>query len=367
MSVLRTLRKLVLGETWTLPVGVVLVLLAAVLARSYDETLWRRGGGALLVVGIVMSLVAAAPHRRRPLRPSRALASSALLGVLALFAAYGLARFGPRTAPPATPSANQAFRSPADPEAPANVWAIGDGAKDTRAAKALASMVAGQRPDRFLYLGDVYELGSATEFSSNFTGVYGELAKITAPTPGNHDWPAHREGYDPFWQRVTGAPTPPWFALRVGGWRLISLNSEAAHGPGSEQQRWLERQLRAEDGTCTIAFWHRPRFSAGGHTDQADMAPIWDALRGHATLVLSGHDHNLQRFAPIDELTQYVVGAGGKSHYGLDRDPRLRFGDDQADGALHLALRPGAAALEIVTAEGRILDRSSASCRPAQR
>lgn len=367
MSTLRTLRKLVLGETWTLPAGGALTLLAALAARGYDDTLWRRAGGTVLVAGVLLTLVAAAPHRRRPGRSSRALLATGSLAAVVVLAAFGLARYGPRSAPPATPTANQAFRSPADTEAPAGVWAIGDGAKDTGAARALSRMVTAERPDRLLYLGDVYELGGSAEFRTNFTGVYGDLAKITAPTPGNHDWPAHRDGYDPFWRELTGAPTPPWYALRIGGWRLISLNSEAAHGSGSEQLRWLEGQLRAARGTCTIAFWHRPRFSAGRHGDQDDMTPIWDALRGHATLVLSGHDHNLQRFAPVDGLTQYVIGAGGKSHYGLSRDQRLRFGDDRADGALHLALRPGAAALEVVSAAGRTLDRSSARCRPATR
>lgn len=362
MNVLRTLRKLVLGETWTIPVGVALVLIAAFLARGYDETLWRRAGGALLFVGVALCLAVAAPRRRR----SWGLASATLIAVLAVVVAFGLARYGPRSAPAATPTANRAFLSAARPEAPADVWAIGDGAKDNGAAKALAGLVAAKRPDRLLYLGDVYELGSSSEFQANFTGVYGALSKITAPTPGNHDWPAHRDGYDPFWKEVTGAPTPPWYDFRVGGWHLISLNSEAEHGPGSEQLRWLESRLRASDGTCAIAFWHRPRFSAGRHQDQQDMAPVWNALRGHTRLVLSGHDHNLQRFAPVDGMTQYVIGAGGKSHYGLRRDPRLRFGDERSDGALHLRLRPGAAALTVVSASGRVLDASKARCRPAR-
>lgn len=292
-----------------------------------------------------------------------ALLAAALLTVVA---ALALARYGPRTAPPATPVANRAFRSPAAPNAPATVWAIGDGAKDNDAARALARMVTSRRPDRLLYLGDVYELGSAADFRTNFTGVYGSLTPITAPTPGNHDWPEHRTGYDPFWRGITGAPTPPWYALRIGGWNLLSLNSEAAHGPGSAQLRWLVDRLRTTAGTCTLAFWHRPRFSAGRHGDQPDMAPVWNALRGHATLVLSGHDHDLQRFAPSGGLTQYVIGAGGKSHYGLAGDPRLRFGDARADGALRLHLRPGSARLDVVATGGRILDRSAARCTSAR-
>jgi len=362
MTLLRSLRSIVLGETWTLPVGVGVILLAGFLLRGVDEALWRDLGGAVLLAGVLAVLAIAAP------RPSghghvRVVVLVVVLATV-VAAIFAWSRYGPRTAPPASPVANQAFPSAADPQAPARVWAVGDGAVDTAAARDVARGIAADRPDRVLYLGDVYERGTAADFEANFDAAYGRLADITLPTPGNHDWPAHRDGYDPFWQRSTGERTPPWYTLRIGGWRIISLNSETDHGADSVQLRRLRGQLDRDDGTCTLAFWHRPRTSAGRHGDQADVAPLWDALRGHASLVLSGHDHDLQRFAPAAGLTQLVVGAGGRSHYGLADDPRLVFGDDQTNGALRLLLRPGSARLTFVSAAGTVLDDSTVSCRP---
>jgi acid phosphatase type 7 len=276
---------------------------------------------------------------------------------------WATALFGGDSVPPPKPVPNRAFASaPAD--MPADVWAVGDAADGSDPARRLARLVVRARPDRLLYLGDVYEHGTADEFARHYAPLYGPLATRTAPTPGNHEWPNHVEGYDRYWQSVTGHPTPPWYALRVGGWELISLNSEAPHGADSAQLRWLRRQVR-EPGSCRLAFWHRPRYSAGSHGDQADVQPFWDALRRRAALILGGHDHNLQRFHPRDGITQLVAGAGGRSHYTLDPDdPRLAFADDTHDGALRLRLAPGRAAMAFVDATGRILDRAAARCRP---
>jgi hypothetical protein len=275
----------------------------------------------------------------------------------------GANRSGEPSAPPATPVANLAFRSAPDPSDPAVVWAVGDGADGSDAARTVALRIAADRPDRMLYLGDVYERGSAGDFRNGYDTVYGRLSQITAPTPGNHDWPAHREGYDPYWRARTGAATPPWYAFRAGGWQLISLNSEAPHGSGSAQLRWLNARLRRSSGTCVLAFWHRPLQSAGEHGDQPDVAPLWNALRGRATLVLNGHDHDLQRLRPRDGITQLVAGAGGRSRYALHRDDRLLFGDDDHDGALRLRLRPGSATIAFVSARGVTLDASRVTCR----
>ncbi|MCC5299760.1 hypothetical protein, partial [Staphylococcus aureus] len=76
------------------------------------------------------------------------------------------------------------------------------------------------------YLGDVYERGTADQFERNVEAPYRALLPRMAPTPGNHDWPEHRAGYDPVWQATAGAPTPPWYAFQLGGWRLLSINSE---------------------------------------------------------------------------------------------------------------------------------------------
>lgn len=288
-----------------------------------------------------------------------------LLAAIVAAGTAALALATRQTAPPPKPVPNDAFRSARDARAPSTVWAVGDGADGGDAAKALSRRIGAGRPDRLLYLGDVYERGTAAEFRDRFATVYRGLAARMAPTPGNHDWPNHDTGYDRYWRRVTGAPTPPWYRFRAGGWDIVSLNSEAPHGADSAQLRWLRRRVRAP-GTCRLAFWHRPRYSAGSHGDQRDVAPLWDVLRGHAKLIVSGHDHNLQRFRPVGGMTQLVVGAGGHSRYDVDDDDaRPAFADDDVDGALRMTLRPGSADLAFVGTDGSILDRSRVTCSPA--
>jgi hypothetical protein len=262
--------------------------------------------------------------------------------------------------PDAEPARGQGFVSSI--EGPADVWAVGDGATDSPEAAEVAQLIADSDPDRLLYLGDVYDRGTAEEFETNYEPTYGALKELTAPTPGNHDGPLADRGYDPYWEEALGAPTPPYYAFRVSGWEVLSLNSEIDHEPGSPQLRWLHRQV-ASGGDCRIAFWHRPRFSAGDHGDQPDVAPLWNAVRGHARIVLNGHDHDMQRFSPRGGITELVSGAGGASLYGVDEsDPRLRFSDDSQYGALRLELSPQQAEYSFVTVAGEVLDRGSISC-----
>jgi hypothetical protein len=253
----------------------------------------------------------------------------------------------------------------ADP--PVVVWAVGDGAFNTEPARRLGSAIARDRPDRFLYLGDVYDSGTRAEFQRNYEPVYGALAPITAPTPGNHDWPNRATGYFPYWKSKLGRALPSWYGFKLGGWEILSLNSEAPHGEDSKQLLWLDRRLAATPGNCRIAFWHRPRFSAGRtHGDQRDVAPLWDRLQGDAALVLNGHEHDSQRLKRRGGVVQLVAGAGGASFYPLNRgDRRLVWGSDGAHAALRIELTPGRARFEFRTAGGRVLHRGSVGCSAA--
>ncbi|HEV2776995.1 MAG TPA: metallophosphoesterase [Solirubrobacteraceae bacterium] len=273
-----------------------------------------------------------------------------------------------------------AIRAPSGPYVPSGpddralLWAVGDGADGGMAARSVVARMKRKRFDRVLYLGDVYGSGllslltgdgTAADYRERYDPLYGEFAQKTAPTIGNHEWRQRGEGYEPYWEKVFGRPPPAYYAFAVAGWQLLSLNSEAPHGAGSAQVRWLREQLRAP-GTCRLAFWHAPRWTAGRHTDDPSVAPLWDALRGHATIVVAGHDHNMQRFKPIDGLTQYVSGAGGRKRYALRRDGRLAFGNDHDFGALRIELSPGRARTAFVSAEGRILDVHRLRCTRQQ-
>ncbi len=244
------------------------------------------------------------------------------------------------------------------------VWAIGDGADGGADSRAVAAMVGRQRIDRMLYLGDVYETGTAAEFQTNYDPPYHRFDAIAAPTIGNHEWPNIATGYVPYWTSVRGTPPPLWYAFAVSGWQLISLNSNVP--TSSDQLSWLSAQIAQTPryGTCRLAFMHHPVYSAGLHGDLSSLQGIFGELKGRASIVLAGHDHDMQRLQPVDGITPYVDGAGGRELYPVDRtDPRLAFADDTHHGALRIKLRPGLATLSFVAEDGTVLDRSRASCR----
>jgi 3',5'-cyclic AMP phosphodiesterase CpdA len=276
-----------------------------------------------------------------------------------------LVTLGAACAPAA--SSPQGRAEPAARGAAAEVWAVGD-ADVTRAGRRLAATVRAARPERLLYLGDVYETGTAREFRTRYDPLYGSLARRTLPTPGNHEWGNRDVGYRPYWRARLGRPVPDWQQRRIGGWEVLVLNSQVPAGRGSAQLAWA-RRAASEPGTCRIAIFHRPRFSTGWHGDQRDLDPLWRALGGRARVVLSGHDHDLQRFADRDGLRQYVVGAGGRPNLPLPRRSaaRVRYVNRFEPGAARLRLRPGRATIDLVAAGGRVLDRSSVTCRPLGR
>ena len=206
------------------------------------------------------------------------------------------------------------------------MWAVGDGAVATSGDDQVAARIEREGLDHFLYLGDVYDTGTAQEYATRYDPSYGRFKAISSPTPGNHEWANRATGYDPYW----GALAPQnggghWYSLDLGGWHLVSLSSQEPADEGSAQLAWLRRDLAAHPGRCTIAFWHKPRYSAGRHGDNAATEGAWAALSGHAVAVLSGHDHDYQRLAPNRGIVQFVVGTGGAPSYPVNTsDPRLR-------------------------------------------
>ncbi len=119
----------------------------------------------------------------------------------------------------------------------------------------------------------------------------------------------------------------------------------------SEEMRWLENDLAANRTTCTLAYWHNPLFSSGSeHGNQERMRPIWEALyAADADVVLNGHDHDYERFAPQDPsgdgdvsrgIREFVVGTGGTAlrPFGAAQ-PGSQVRNAEAHGVLKLTLR----------------------------
>lgn len=268
------------------------------------------------------------------------------------------------------PSRNDDARAP-DLDLPSDravVWAVGDGADGSGRARAVATMIADDDPHLFLYLGDVYPDGSRRSFARGFDPVYGRLAPVTAPTPGNHEWEKLERGYDPYWERVHGRPVPWYYAIRTAGWQLISVNTEARGAEARRQLAWLDRKLSAPGGDCRLVFMHRAPYSAGRYAGNRTAAALWSRVRGRVRIVLAGHDHNMQRMKPVSGTTLFVSGAGGHGLYDVDRrDRRLAFASDDSYGALRLELAPGRARHAFVALGGRELDAGAVRCSRTRR
>jgi len=176
---------------------------------------------------------------------------------------------------------------------------------------------------------NAYENGSTTDYASYYDPTWGRLKTITKPVPGNHEYQtAGAAGYYGYFGSAAGDPAKGYYAYDLGAWRLYALNSELPHGAGSTQELWLRADLAAHTSTaCVAAYWHRPRFSSGSHGSDSSFSAFWQALYDYnAEVVLAGHDHNYQRFAPQNAsgarddargLREFVVGTGGAGFYSF--------------------------------------------------
>jgi len=219
------------------------------------------------------------------------------------------------------------------PAAGATVYAVGDIARcahpDPRwsgAADTAAVVAAGLAADPsavVLTLGDhTYPRGTAQEFANCYDPTWGRFKARTWPTPGNHEY--YTKGALPYFAYFgarAGSPERSWYSLGLGSWRVISLDSNLAPAAHAAQLDWLRAELRDKPSRCTLAIWHHPLYSSGGHGSVPKMQDAWAILHAAgAELVLSGHDHDYERFAPQDAngnldraggLRQFVVGTGG--------------------------------------------------------
>ena len=183
------------------------------------------------------------------------------------------------------------------------VAASGDGASGEFYAGQVADLVASLNPNLFLYLGDVYEKGSVAEFYNWYgtqTTNLGRFKSFTNPTVGNHEYEnGAAPGYFDYWDNV-----PNYYSYDAGGWHFISLNSNTAFEPAdpqSAQYQWLQQDLAANAGACTIAYYHHPLFNIGAETPKTSMSDAWALMAQYGvSIVLNGHDHDYQRWVPLD-------------------------------------------------------------------
>jgi acid phosphatase type 7 len=208
-----------------------------------------------------------------------------------------------------------------------------------------------------LTLGDnAYEDGTAQDFSECYEPSWGQFKERTRPAPGNHDYETEgASAYFDYFGDAAGQPGKGYYSYDLGQWHIVALNSnceEVGCGASSPQVRWLEADLAKQARPCTLAYFHYPLYSSGEYRPGIhEVKPLWEALHAaDADVVLNGHDHNYQRFAPQDPngkadpergLREFVVGTGGRSHYSiLGPIANSEVYNDETYGVLKLTLRP---------------------------
>jgi 3',5'-cyclic AMP phosphodiesterase CpdA len=231
----------------------------------------------------------------------------------------------------------------------------------------------------FLGLGDLqYENGELANYQSVYDPSYGRIKAKTHPAPGNHEYgTAGAAGYYQYFGAAAGDAAKGYYSFDIGTtWHVVALNSNCGTvscAAGSAQEQWLRADLAASARPCTIAFWHHPRFSSGStHGDTPSVAPLWDALaQDGAEVVLSGHEHVYERFAPqsptgapdANGVREFVVGTGGKSRYGFGTVKANSAARVQSFGVLELTLGSDSYTWQFVNDAGSVLDTGTGVCR----
>jgi hypothetical protein len=216
-------------------------------------------------------------------------------------------------------------------------------------------------------LGDnVYENGTAAEFANCYGPSWGTFKYRTKPSVGNHEYnTAGATGYFGYFGAKAGDPSKGYYSYNMGSWHIVVLNSncwKVACAAGSTQERWLRADLAAHPSKCTLAYFHHPRFSSGGNN--IEVAPFWKALyEAGAEVVLSGHVHAYERFAPQNPsgmadsakgIREFIVGTGGKNLGRLDYlKPNSQVRNNTTYGVLKLILHSSSYEWKFVPIAGK--------------
>ena len=290
-------------------------------------------------------------------------------------------------------SQDAVFRTSPDPD-PVRIAAAGDIACDPSSPffnagagtaadchqSGVSDAILAGHYDAVFPLGDVqYESGSAAELAASYDPSWGRLKAITHPAVGNHEYGSPgAEAYFHYFGAAAGAPDRGYYSYELGSWHLIVLNSNCARiggcAAGSAEETWLRADLATHPVPCVVAYWHHPRFSSGQNGDAEFMSTIWsDLYAAGADVVLNGHDHDYERFAPQTAtgirddargIREFVVGTGGKNHMKFKSiEANSEVHDNTSFGFLELTLRGGAYDWRFVPdTPGGFSDSGSGTC-----
>jgi hypothetical protein len=262
------------------------------------------------------------------------------------------------------------------------LYAAGDIATCSRTDDEAVSKLLDNTTGTIAVLGDnVYDSGTAAEYANCYDPSWGRHKARTRPAVGNHEYlSSNAAPYFAYFGAAAGDPTKGYYSYDLGDWHVIVLNSNCSEvkcDASSAQYQWLQSDIKNHPNSCTLAYYHHPAYSSGQHGDNAGSAPLWRALyAGGVELVLNGHDHIYERFAPMDGngnrdttygMREFIVGTGGKNHYGVSSvKPNSEVRNTDTFGVLKLTLHSGSYEWQFVPVPGKTFgDSGTGKCHGA--
>ncbi len=250
-----------------------------------------------------------------------------------------------------------------------------------------SNLFAGRSLSAVLPLGDLQydDNGSLESFLASYQPTWGRWHAASHPVIGNHEYDdgLGAQGYWDYWDGVgvgngaAGVRGQGWYSYNVGSWHLVALNSncdQVSCRGDSRQLRWLRRDLSDNADRCVLAYMHHPHFSSGLYEERGHTRSLWKALyRGRADVVLNGHDHLYERFAPqrpsgiVDYhngITQFTVGTGGYFLFPIASPPiaNSQFAYNQSFGVLFMRLALKSYGWSFVDVSGNTIDHGKRAC-----
>jgi calcineurin-like phosphoesterase family protein len=246
-------------------------------------------------------------------------------------------------------------------------------------ARRTSDLLLGQPGGIFTAGDNAYDDGTAGQFAACYEPTWGRVKDRTIlPAAGNHDWNTPgAAGYLGYFGTVAAPNGVTWYARDLGAWHVVVLDSDCVQVGGcgleSPQGKWLAADLAASSARCTLAIWHHPRFTSAERGDNESVDPFWDLLqRDGAELVVNGHEHDYERFAPQDAtgreerpggIREIVVGTGGGELTGFSRAAaNSEFRLSGVYGVLRLTLHPANYDWEFLPVSGDVADSGSTLC-----
>ncbi|HEX6685614.1 MAG TPA: metallophosphoesterase [Candidatus Limnocylindrales bacterium] len=252
----------------------------------------------------------------------------------------------------------------------------GDIANSGSADSATANLLDGIPGTIFTAGDNAYPDGSASNFTTYYEPTWGRHKARTRPSPGNHDYvTAGASAYYNYFGVNAGPSGRGYYSYDLGNWHIVSLNSEVSMATGSAQEQWLRQDLAASTKPCTLAYWHRPRFTSGSlHAPSTATGPLVQALyEFNAEVIVTGHNHHYERFAPMNPggtldntrgIRHFVAGMAGAGFYTFGTiQPNSQARNNDTNGVLKFTLHSDGYTWQFVPVAGKTYtDSGTTAC-----